>query len=116
MPFFDAAPQHKSGGLTDFHQLFTEEFAQAAGVDSMFNAVIMTCPAEGFYFQLGTNKAQTSLMFALKKEGQNIVWYASDIDTFVKEFTDVCAHIHEKYPRWAALVKNYMLFKQPQTA
>lgn len=99
MPFYDAAASSSTRQKVDTQLAYF--FADSPAVAQQIALVAALCPLHGYYFQLGTNKAGSAFMFALKKEGANIVWYAADSSTFMAEFAEVLVHLSEKEKAFA---------------
>lgn len=99
MPFFDGATGGTKQRSLDLElPMF---IADNPAIASQLAILATLAPLHGFYFQLGSNKAGTSFMFALKKDGKNIVFYAADGDTFIREMADTFVLIAEHFPGMA---------------
>lgn len=98
MPYFDAKPQVEKNRLDDSLAYWLADNYEVA---SQVLACGLCAILEGFYFQIGTNKACTSFMFAFKKEGKSVVFYADSESSFVNEFGETLSYFHENYPTMA---------------
>lgn len=71
-------------------------------------ACALAAPLHGFYFQVGSNKAGTSYMFAFKHANpdHNIVFYAADFDEYVNEMTETLVIISDKHKQLAITLQH----------
>lgn len=77
-------------------------------VAAQLAACALAAPLHGFYFQVGSNKANTAYMFAFKHSDpqHNIVFYASDYAEYISEMTETLVIISDKHKAMAVTLQH----------
>lgn len=102
MPFFDDKSGSPRNKLDDSLTFFMADHPTVAAQALILGMLLVE---QGYYFQVGTNKALTSFMFSYKKEGNNVSFYCATQEEFLAEFTEVLDHFVQKFPQMATKMR-----------